>query len=170
MIKISIALLAIALLIPSCGFVQAAPRTCNVLKVNDGDTIRVNCGGNIEKIRFCGIDAPETRKGKTPGQPYGKESMDLVKKLLIGGKVEVSEIERDRYGRMVGELFVGDRFINAEIIKAGLAYHYAQYSKNCPNRNQIINAEAIAQRNKVGVWDGRSYQFPWDFRKENRRN
>ena len=39
--------------------VQATPRTCDVVRISDGDTISVNCGSGIESIRFCGIDAPE---------------------------------------------------------------------------------------------------------------
>jgi endonuclease YncB( thermonuclease family) len=68
----------------------------------------------------------------------------------------------------VAELFVGDRFINAEMVKAGLAYEYRPFSGKFPNKLQIRNAEAIAQRNKVGVWDGGDYRMPWDFRRSNR--
>jgi len=156
-------LLAIALLIGTSiteiPKVIATPRTCEVLKISDGDTIRSNCQGTIERIRFCGIDAPEKK------QELGNKSTALLKQLLSGGKVNIVAIEKDRFGRTVAELFVGDRFINAEMVKAGLAYEYKKYSKKCPNRLQIRNAEAIAQRNKVGVWDGGNYQKPWDFRR-----
>lgn len=137
----------------------ATPRTCNVIRVTDGDTIRANCQGTIERIRFCAIDAPEKK------QQLGNKSTAFLKQLLSVGKVEMVPIETDRYGRTVAEVFVGDRNINAEMVKAGMAYHYAKYSRNCPSRQEIINAEAIAQRNKVGVWDGGNYQKPWDFRR-----
>jgi micrococcal nuclease len=164
--QFNVVLLAIVLLIPSCAFIPqtyATPRTsCKVLKVIDGDTIRVNCGGNIERIRFCGTDSPEKK------QPLGNKSTAFLKQLLSNGKVDIVAIESDRYGRTVAELFVGNTFINGEMVKAGLAYEYKQYSGKCPNRQQISNAEAIAQKNKVGVWDGKSYQLPWDFRRANR--
>jgi len=142
-----------------------SPKTCDVVKINDGDTIRVSCQGKIDRIRFCGTDSPETaRRGKS-AQPYSAEAKNLVKRLLQGGKVEVTELGRDRYGRMIGELFVGTTFINAEVVKAGFAYEYKAYSKTCPHKIEIAKAEAIAQRKKVGIWDGGNYQFPWDFRK-----
>jgi endonuclease YncB( thermonuclease family) len=166
-------LIAIAVLISISGCatqqVIATPRTCQVVKVSDGDSITVNCGSGSERIRFCGIDAPEIAHRGKPAQPYGKEATDLVKRLLSRGQVKVVPVESDRYGRTVAELFVGNTFINAEIVKAGFGYEYKQYSKKCPNRLQIRSAEAIAQKNKVGVWNGGSYELPWDFRKRVKR-
>ena len=143
--------------------VQANPRTCDVVRISDGDTVRVSCNGNVERIRFCGIDAPEKK------QELGKESTNYLKRLLGNGQVTVVPIETDRFGRTVAELFVGNTFINAEVVKAGYAYEYKKYSKKCPNRLQIRSAEAIAQKNKVGVWNGDSYELPWDFRKRVKR-
>lgn len=144
---------------------------CQTTKVSDGDTIAVNCDGQKLKIRFCGIDAPEK------AQPLGKESTELMNKLVNtdGGKVIVYPIEKDRYGRTVAEVEVftgkktdnGDRinlFVNAEMVKAGLAYYYKQYSGNCPNKEVIANVEEEAQSKKIGVWSG-NYQKPWDYRK-----
>ncbi len=141
-------------------------KTCEVVKITDGDTIRVSCQGKIDRIRFCGIDSPEAAKRGKSAQPFSKEAKNLVKQLLSGGKVEITPLGRDRYGRTIGELFVGKTFINAEVVKAGYAYEYKAYSKTCPHKIEISNAEAIAQRNKVGIWDGGNYQFPWDFRKQ----
>ncbi|AFY74794.1 micrococcal nuclease-like nuclease [Synechococcus sp. PCC 7502] len=163
-IPLSLSIALVILAIP----VQATPRTCDVIKVNDGDTIKVSCSGTIERVRFCGVDAPEIKHGNKPAQPYGKEATDLVKQLLKGGKVEVSRTGSDRYGRTVAELFLGNTFINAEVVRQGYAYEYKQYSQGCPHREQIRQAEDRAKANKVGVWDGGNYQFPWDFRKSNR--
>jgi endonuclease YncB( thermonuclease family) len=52
-----------------------------------------------------------------------------------------------------------------EQVKAGLAYHYAKYSGNCPHRDAIVTAEAIARSNRVGVWS-QDYEKPWDYRKK----
>lgn len=147
---------------------------CNLEKVSDGDTIAVNCNGEKLKIRFCGIDAPEK------AQPLGKESRELLDKLTNQdrGKLIVYPIEKDRYGRTVAEVEVysgkktekGDRinlFINSEMVRAGLAYHYKQYSGNCPNKEAIAYAEDDAKKEKLGVWSG-NYQKPWDYRKAKR--
>jgi endonuclease YncB( thermonuclease family) len=140
-----------------------------VKRVSDGDTIAVDCSGQELKIRFCGIDAPEK------AQPLGMDSKALMSKLIEGKKVFVTAIETDRYGRTVAEVeAVGDRkndkgetintFVNAEMVRAGMAYHYAQYSKNCPNRELIVEAEKFAQDKKIGVWSG-NFEKPWDFRR-----
>lgn len=76
-------------------------------------------------------------------------------------------LERDRYGRQVAEVFAGNKFLQEEQVKAGLAYHYARYSGNCPHRDAIVQAEAIAQSNHAGVWSG-NYEKPWDYRKARR--
>jgi len=137
----------------------ANAQTCKVIKIIDADTIRVDCAGVSDRIRLCGIDSPEKK------QPYSKEATALVKQLLKGGSVELVEVERDRYQRMVAEVFVGKTFVNAEVVKAGYAYEYKKYSKKCPHKIEITQAEEVAQRSKAGVWDGNNYQMPWDFRK-----
>ena len=144
-------------------------KTCTVVRVSDGDTMVVDCNGSEEKIRFCGIDAPE----KT--QPLGEESRNNLQRLVneAGNRAIVVPIETDRYGRTVAEvftLFPGDRgkFLNGEQVLAGLAYHYTRYSSRCLNRDAIATAEEMAQQKRVGVWDGKRYQTPWDYRKARR--
>lgn len=154
-------------------FAEAPPpmtEPFKVVKISDGDTVTViNTQGTKLKLRFCGIDAPEK------SQTLGKDATEYLKKLIqeSGAEVMVSEIERDRYGRTVAEIFTllddgREKFINEEMVRAGFAYHYKRYSENCPNKSAIENAEAIAQSQKVGVWSG-NYQKPWDYRSYNRK-
>jgi len=83
------------------------------------------------------------------------------------------EGERDRYGRIVGEVFTKvsgseeEKYLNGEQVRSGLAYDYKQYSKSCPNHDVIATSEERAIAEKKGVWSG-SYQKPWDFRRANR--
>ncbi|KZL51218.1 MULTISPECIES: thermonuclease family protein [Cyanophyceae] len=60
------------------------------------------------------------------------------------------------------------------MLKFGMAFHYSQYSHNCPNKIALENAEAmaspaagIAKQNQVGVWQG-NHQKPWDYRRDKR--
>ncbi|WP_190303382.1 thermonuclease family protein [Pseudanabaena sp. UWO311] len=149
-------------------------RICETTKVFDGDTIAVDCDGEKLKLRFCGIDAPEL------SQPLGDESKALMVKLVGGKQVVIRPIERDRYGRTIAEVEVkSDRkrfdgeyeiaFVGGEMIGAGMAYHYRQFSGNCPNREIIVNAEDEAKKKKIGVWSG-NFQKPWDYRKAQRSN
>ena len=143
---------------------DTAYKICQTTRVSDGDTINVDCDGETLKIRLCGIDAPEKK------QPLGMDSKALLSKYVEGKTVIVRPMERDRYDRTVAEVSVkvgNDDIahnVNAEMVRAGMAYHYRQYSKNCPSRDQIVDAEAIAQKNKVGVWSG-NYQKPWEYRR-----
>lgn len=135
--------------------------------IYDGDTLRL-IGDNRElKIRLCGIDAPEKQ------MPLGIEARDYLRSLIAksNGTVHLIEVETDRYGRTVAELFVPlksnperEIHLNSAMIEAGLAWHYEQYSGNCPNQYGLEIAENIAKDNKVGVYSG-EHQKPWDWRK-----
>jgi micrococcal nuclease len=144
-----------------------------LVNVSDGDTIRASKNGVVERFRLCGIDAPEK------SQPLGEDSKNYLLSLVSPkNKISISISDTDRYGRKIAEIFVIDgnneKFLNEELIKAGLAYHYAQYSGNCPNKISLENAEAIAKSQGIGVWRRRYSQWngnhvpPWEYRKANR--
>ncbi|MEA5553322.1 thermonuclease family protein [Anabaena cylindrica UHCC 0172] len=147
--------------------VPAITEEWEVISAHDGDTIKVTKDGITENIRFCGIDAPEI------SQPLGKESRDYLRSIFSLKKmVQISIVGTDRYNRKIGEIFLinpdgTEKFLNEELVKAGMAYHYAQYSKNCPNEISLKNGEAIAQQQKIGVWNG-YHQTPWNYRKAKR--
>jgi micrococcal nuclease len=127
--------------------------------IHDGDTLRIRQGEKVTKVRFCGIDAPEL------AQPLGVESRDYLKRLVGDGAVRVVMVEKDKYDRTVAELFLADgRSVNVEMVRAGMAYHYAKYSGNCSVRSAIVQAESQAQANHLGVWT-EGYQKPWDYRR-----
>jgi endonuclease YncB( thermonuclease family) len=137
--------------------------------VYDGDTFQVQCDGHKQKIRLCGIDAPEVK------QPLGIESRDYLRSLIakVSNQVIVIEMDRDRYGRSVAEVLLespsGEQSVQEEMLKGGFAYHYKQYSGNCHNRDVFDSAEAIARSQQRGVWKLQGGgQRPWDYRKLNR--
>ncbi len=142
-------------------------KICQTTKVSDGDTIAVDCDGEKLKLRFCGIDAPESR------QPLGAESKALLSKLVENKQVIVRPMEKDKYDRTVAEVSVkvGDdeyaHNVNIEMVKSGMAYHYKQYSSSCPSREAIASAEDFAKDKKLGVWSG-DYEKPWEYRKAKR--
>ena len=139
--------------------------------VYDGDTFRViDPNGQELKLRVACIDAPEKK------QALGIESRDYLRSLLAKNpnKLIVVEKEREGYGRMVAEIFVptgkGDEEIpiSGMMIKDGMAYYYAQYSKNCSdNAERYAQLEKEAQRSRLGVWKYNGLK-PWEYRKANR--
>jgi len=137
-----------------------------VTRVVDGDSLTVQIDGRYQSIRLCGMDAPEQK------QPFGKEAKATLEKLALGKQVAITEVGQDPYRRVIAEVFVlgePEQFVNGDLVQSGMAYHYVQYSGNCPNRDAIALAESIAKEQKAGVWSG-NYQPPWEFRKAQRKN
>ncbi len=93
--------------------------TGKVVKITDGDTLYV-LDGNYQqhKIRLAGIDAPERK------QAYGLASRKHLASIVAGKRVRVKYQKRDRYGRIVGKVWVGDVDACLEQIKTGFAWHY----------------------------------------------
>jgi micrococcal nuclease len=93
----------------------------------------------------------------------------LLRSLLADGQVRLVDVDRDRYGRTVAEVFTpSGQFVNAELVRAGLAWHYPRYSGSCPNRVAVIRAEAEARADKLGVFRAGNLP-PWEWRKQARR-
>ena len=91
-----------------------------VVGVSDGDTIKVLKEGKQVIIRLASIDCPEK------GQPYGQAATKFTASLVAGKVVKVWQTDTDRYGRIVGFVFVDGIDLNKELLKAGMALHYKQ--------------------------------------------
>jgi len=116
----TIAMIAVALIIPSILYAFEG----KVVSISDGDTIKVLKDGKQVKIRLAAIDCPEK------GQPYWRKAKKLTASLVAGKIVKVWETDIDRYGRIVGFVFIGDKNLNKELLAAGLAWHYKKYSRD----------------------------------------
>ncbi|PIB06287.1 hypothetical protein AMR42_15135 [Limnothrix sp. PR1529] len=144
-----------------------APGNWSIESVSDGDTVRITNGRNTERIRLCGIDAPEK------AQERGKEARDHLVELVRDRTIRPYFVERDKYGRQVAELFAidetGEVFVNEEMARSGLAWHYARYSGNCPNRDAIAAASELAIAQRAGVHGDAGAIAPWEWRRQNKR-
>ena len=74
------------------------------------------------KIRLAEIYAPES------GQEFGSKAKRVLSGKIFGKDVRIETVETDRYGRLVGQVYLGDRWINAEMVKEGWAWQYTRYS------------------------------------------
>jgi micrococcal nuclease len=137
-----------------------------VVSVGDGDTLRVRLQGKIITIRLGCIDAPETAQ-----TPWGEQSAKRLQQLLPAGQaVQIREIDRDRYGRTVAELYLGNQSVNLMMVKEGQAVVYPQYLSGCSEtKEQYLQAETQAKAQKLGFWNQASPVMPWDFRSGKRR-
>ena len=136
---------------------QAATFTGKVVGVSDGDTITVLAAGNKQfKIRLLAIDTPEG------GQAYGDKAKQALSKKVFGQFVQVHWEKQDQYKRVLGNITIGKRWINYEMVAEGWAWHYKQYDKD----KRFAEAETKAKAARRGLWADRNPVAPWDWRKE----
>lgn len=95
-----------------------------VTRVVDGDTIEAQIGGRVEDVRYIGVDTPETVKPDTPVQCFGPQASSFNHRLVEGRQVRlVFGVERrDVYGRLLAYAYLGRRFVNAILVRRGLAH------------------------------------------------
>jgi|TARA_B110000114_G_scaffold152893_1_gene164837 endonuclease YncB( thermonuclease family) len=133
------------------------------LRVVDGDTIHLNG----EKIRFSGIDTPESfYRGKRQKCIFQKvevycgywSKIVLIEKISDNEVTCVKESEPDRYNRILAECFVKGESLSKYLVRSGYAFAFRRYSK------KFIEDEEFAKANKLGLWQT-EFQFPWKFRK-----
>lgn len=114
-----------------------------VSRVVDGDTIQL---ANGDVVRLIGIDAPEK------DHPYSDEVVDQLR--ILEGKTVRMEKDRtntDRYGRYLRYVFLGDKFVNLELVRDGLAYAYV-VNPDKKYESEFLEAEALARSSKSGIW------------------
>lgn len=121
-----------------------------VIKIIDGDTIEIETG---EKIRYIGIDTPETVDPRRPVSCFGKEAKDKNKELVEGKVVKlVKDIsETDRYKRLLRYIWVGDIFVNDYLIREGYA-KAATFPPDVKYEKQFQQAEKEARNANRGLW------------------
>jgi micrococcal nuclease len=103
-----------------------------VIRVIFGDTIEVDLARHRrEKVRYIGINTPETTHPRKGFEPFGSEARDANRRLVEGQTVqlEFDVQERDRFGRLLAYVYVGDVMVNAELVRQG----YAQAATSPPN-------------------------------------
>jgi endonuclease YncB( thermonuclease family) len=142
-----------------------------VTRVTDGDTVKVT-GNNVKMtVRLVGIDAPEASKKKNqPGQPFSRKSTNYLANLVLNKSVEVKSYGTDRYGRTLGVVFVGDKNVNLEMVKVGLAEVYRGRPAKGIDLKPYWDAESGAKKAGIGVWSlGDKYISPKEWRRMHRK-
>ncbi len=156
------ALLAAVIALVTSPALAAKPHyelTGRVVAIADGDTLTVLDGSNTQhKIRLAAIDAPEK------GQAFGTKARENLAAKVFKQTVRIEVIDIDRYKREVGRIFLGDRFVNMEMVADGLAWRYPQYDKP----GEFTAAEADAREHQRGLWPDKDSVPPWEWRREKR--
>jgi len=130
-----------------------AEGTYRVARVIDGDTLLL---ANRAKVRLIGVDCPEWNAEQQQQRRLAAEATGYVRRSVRdnGGVVRLQfDRERlDKYGRFLAYVWIGDRLLNEELLREGLArarleYHYSQSMKR-----RFQRAEAEAQAAGRGMW------------------
>lgn len=125
-------------------------------RVVDGDTIKLFGG---ERVRYIGVDTPETVHPRKPVQPFGHEASEYNRELVEGRQVriEMDVRERDRYGRLLGYVYVRDKatgeelFVNAELLRAGYA-RVMTIPPDVRHADEFLALEREARKQRRGLW------------------
>lgn len=129
--------------------------TARVVRVVDGDTIVVSVGGREDRVRYIGIDTPESVKPGTPVQCYAKRASKENARLVAGREVRlVSDAEaRDRYGRRLAYVYrSGDGLlVNVALARGGYAKPLT-IAPNVAHAGEIGAAAQAARRAGRGLW------------------
>lgn len=132
---------------------ERAPLEGTVVRIVDGDTLHVRVGERIEKVRYIGVNTPELHHPSKGEEPGGREAAQVNRELVSGKRVrlELDVQERDRYGRLLAYVWVGDVMVNAELVRRG----YAQVMTVPPNvRHQdlFLKLQRDAREAGRGLW------------------
>ena len=137
---------------------QTISLTGKVVGVKDGDTIVLLTSDKQQiTVRLHGIDCPEKN------QPFGTKAKQFTSDMVFGKTVQLKIKSTDRYGRSVGEIITEDGIsLNHELIRNGYAWWYRQYAKN---DTRLEDAESMARKERIGLWQDKTPIPPWEFRK-----
>ena len=151
LLKILIAAIIFLLIIPFTAFAWSG----KCVAVTDGDIIKVMHNGKAEKIRLYGIDCPEKR------QTFGKKAKQFTAEMVFRKIVDVNPVTVDSYDGTIAWVYVNNKCLNKELLKAGLAWHYKQYSKD----RDLAELEEEARSKVIGLWSDHDSIPPWIWRK-----
>jgi micrococcal nuclease len=111
--------------------------------ITNGDTIKILTPAKRQiKVRLAEIDTPEKR------QPYGKKAKQVLSDKIYRKQVTVMKVAIGGYKRLVGKVYLGDRYINAEMVADGAAWVFRRYSKN----PALLELERQAREEGWGLW------------------
>jgi endonuclease YncB( thermonuclease family) len=130
-----------------------------VTRVVDGDTIHVLIDGAEYRLRYIGIDTPETKHPTLGVEPFGPEASQANSELVEGKTVwlEKDVSETDRYGRLLRYVYVDDLMVNEELLRRGLA-RVATFPPDVKYVDRFLEIQRAAQEGSLGMWGGEGSQ------------
>lgn len=143
---------------PATQALASAGDECRVIRIVDGDGMRLDCGPGRENlnVRMYCIDAPETDQA-----PWGDRSTEHLI-AIAGDRVRLVDHGTGRWGRTIGQVFTPDGVdLNRRMVTDGWAAVYPQYCDDRP----YYRAERDARKLGIGIWsEPGGHQRPWAHR------
>lgn len=166
---------------------NASPLRGRAITVSDGDTIRflhaplwtspkiLRKGEKASEIglpiRICTIDTPETAKFGKKGQPFGPEAKEHLKGFLENKRVNVKLLQKDQYGRGVGQVYTGRlffrKYVDNEMLRVGLAevYQGAGAVYGPKGKDEYLAIQDAAKKKKLGIWSQKNRESAAEYKK-----
>ena len=119
--------------------------TGKVVGIKDGDTVVVlDSLNNQTTLRLAEVDTPEK------SQAFGTKAKQFTSDQIYLKTIKYIVIDTDRYGRSIAMIYydTDNKYLSAEIIKAGMGWHYKRYSTS----KELANFEIKARKEKIGLW------------------
>lgn len=139
-----------------------------IIKIYDGDTIMAKGHDIVMYVLLAGVDAPEiASRNHEQDQPFGQKSRQYLENTILNKNVEIKGygIGPHPYNHLIGEIFMGDKNINIELIKEGLAEVWREKSPEGLTIDLYLKAQEEAKKVGRGIWSlGDKYMSPRDWR------
>ena len=128
-----------------------------VTSVADGDTIRVQTADGNIRIRFLGIDAPES------DQEFGAEAKTALTQLILHKRVLVKTDSNDQYGRALAQVAYQNHDVGLYMLEHGYAWVYQRYIGSIDEdwQDAYMAAERAAKEDGLGLWQSIGPVPPW---------
>lgn len=155
-------LVALLRLLASDGGHSAGPEGLSegnyrVERVVDGDTLVLDGGA---RVRLIGADTPETVKPNHPVEPFGPEATAFTKRFVADAgmvvRLQMDRERKDRFDRFLAYVFDGNRMLNEELIRAGLASARTDFNYSSTMKRRFRKAEEEARSAGRGIWSRKS--------------
>lgn len=143
-----------------------------VLRVVDGDTMKVSINGKKETIRLLLVDTPESVNPNIPEpQPFAIEASNFAKKMLTDKtvQIELDVSERDKYGRLLCYLYVNGKMFNETLLEQGYARVAYVFQPNVKYVEPFKAIQDKARKRGLGIWSIENYAQENGFHEENSR-
>jgi micrococcal nuclease len=139
-------------------YAEAEAFNARVIRIIDGDTLEIQKGMKLRRVRIWGIDTPEW------DQPYASQACGFTRRLLEGCDVLVLPIDVDSFGRLVAMIMVNGRNVSEELVRSGLAWVHIYYCKK-PICDDWRTLQERAKFQHLGLWGDARPIAPWLWKK-----